>query len=174
VLWRPFEIHPEVPPEGLPLSSLGYGPAQFTGMMEHLRRQGSAEGIDFAALTPDSLLVNTHFALAASAIVQAQAPERFGALHEGLFKAKFGEDRNIADAGVLRDIATAAGVDPDWLDDALDAGAGERFLREAARAADRHCITAVPAFVFGENRLIVGAQPTAALVRAAEQTAARS
>lgn len=171
--WRPFEIHPEVPPEGLPLSSLGYGPAEFAGMMEHLRRQGAAEGIAFAPLAPESLLINTHFALVASAIVQAKQPERFGAFHEALFKAKFGEDRNIGDPAVLRDVAAGTGVDPDWLDAALDAGSGERFLREAAEEANRRCITAVPAFVFGANRLIVGAQPTAALVRAAEQTAAR-
>lgn len=162
-----------MPASGLPLSSLGYQAGEFAAMTTHLRAQGAAEGIDFAGLAPTSLLCNTHDALAASALVQERAPERFDALHETIFRARFGEDRNIGDPAVLRDVATAAGIDAAWLDAALDAGDGERFLREAAAEAERRCITAVPAFVFGANRVIVGAQPTAALVRAAEQAAAR-
>jgi len=100
VLWRPFEIHPEVPPAGLPLSSIGYEPAELAAMMEHLRRQAAAEGIDFAPRSPDSLLVNTHRALAASVYGQIEAPERFEAFHRAIFLANFCEKRNIGDPAV--------------------------------------------------------------------------
>jgi predicted DsbA family dithiol-disulfide isomerase len=172
VLWRPFEIHPEVPPAGLPLESLGYEPAELKAMMEHLRRQAAAEGIDFAPRSPASLLVNTHRALAAGVWAQTEAPERFEAFHRAIFGANFTENRNIGDPAVLRDIAAAAGLDSARMEAALDAGAGAAALRDAAAEANRRAITAVPAFVFGGGRVIVGAHPTAALVQAAEHAAA--
>jgi predicted DsbA family dithiol-disulfide isomerase len=172
VLWRPFEIHPEVPPAGLPLSRLGYEPAELKAMMEHLRRQAAAEGVDFAPRSPDSLLVNTHRALAAGVWAQTEAPERFEAFHHALFSANFTENRNIGDPAVLRAIAAGAGLDGARMDAALVAGAGAADLREAAAAARRRNITAVPAFVFGDSRVIVGAHPAAALVQAAERAAA--
>ena len=170
--WRPFEIHPEVPPAGLPLADLGYEPAALAAMMEHLRRQAATEGIDFAPRSPASLLVNTHRALAAGAWAQTTAPERFEAFHSAIFRANFCENRNIGDPAVLRDLAAAAGLDAAAIDAALEAGAGAAALREAAAEAHRRGITAVPAFVFGGRSVIVGAHPPAALVRAAERAAA--
>jgi predicted DsbA family dithiol-disulfide isomerase len=142
-------------------------------MMEHLRRQAAAEGIDFAPRSPSSLLVNTHRALAAGVWAQTEAPERFEAFHRALFSANFTENRNIGGPAVVRDIAAAAGLDSARMEAALDAGAGEAALRDAAAEAHRRGITAVPAFVFGGGRVIVGAHPAAALVQAAELAAAR-
>jgi predicted DsbA family dithiol-disulfide isomerase len=161
-----------VPPEGLPLTSLGYQPAEFAAMMEHLRRQAVAEGIRFAPRSPSSLLVNTHRALAASACVHSEEPGRFETFHRALFQANFGENLNIGDPAVLTRIAIRAGLDAGRLDAALAAGGGEDALRDAAAEARRRGITAVPAFVFGGNRVIVGAHPVAALAEAAEQAAA--
>ena len=141
-------------------------------MMEHLRRQAAAEGIDFATRSPDSLLANTHRALAASAWAQIEEHERFEAFHHALFSANFTENRNVGNPAVLRAIAAGAGLDVARMDEALEAGAGEADLRETAAAARRRNITAVPAFVFGGSRVIVGAHPAAALVQAAEQAAA--
>jgi predicted DsbA family dithiol-disulfide isomerase len=140
-------------------------------MMEHLRRQAAAEGIDFAPRSPSSLLVNTHRALAASAWAQTELPGRFGAFHQGLFNANFCENRNIGDPAVLRELAAAAGLDVARMDAALAAGAGEDAVRDAAAEARRRDITAVPAFVFGGSRVVVGAHPAAALAQAAEAAA---
>jgi len=171
VSWRPFEIHPEVPPAGLPLSSLGYDPDELAAMMGNLARQAAAEGIDFAPRSPDSLLANTHRALAASAWAQLEQPGHFEAFHHAIFRANFCEPRNIGDPAVLRDLANAAGLDAARMDAALADGAGEAAVQDAARDARRRGITAVPAFVFGGNRVVVGAHPTAALVQAAERAA---
>ena len=170
--WRPFEIHPEVPAAGRPLSSLGYEPAELGAMMTHLRRQGAADGIDFAPRSPASLLVNTHRALAASVYAQTAEPERFETFHHTVFRANFCENRNIGDPAVLRDLAIAAGLDGVRMDAALDAGTGDAALLDAAKDARRRNITAVPAFVFGGSQIVVGAHPVAALVQAAERAAA--
>lgn len=161
-----------MPPAGLPLASIGYEPAELAAMMEHLRRQAAAEGIDFAPRSPASLLVNTHRALAAGVYAQTEAPERFAAFHSAIFRANFCENRNIGDPAVLRDLAAAAGLDAAGMAAALESRAGDAALRDAAAEAHRRGITAVPAFVFGGSRVIVGAHPPAALVQAAERAAA--
>lgn len=143
-------------------------------MQEHLQRNAAAEGIDFARRSLSSQLVNTHRALAASLHAQAEEPDRFEAFHHALFRANFSEMRNIGEPAVLRDIASAAGLDLARLDAALETGAGDSAFREAAAEAHRHRITAIPAFVFGGNRVIVGAHPEAALVQAAEDAAAET
>jgi predicted DsbA family dithiol-disulfide isomerase len=140
--------------------------------MRNLQRQAAAEGIDFAPRSPESLLVNTHRALAASAWAQIESPERFETFHRAVFNANFCENRNIGDPAVLREIAVAAGLDAAGMEAALAAGDGEGALRDAAAEARRRGITAVPAFVFG-GRVIVGAHPAAALVQAAGRAAAR-
>jgi predicted DsbA family dithiol-disulfide isomerase len=168
-VWRPFEIHPEVPGAGMPLSALGYAPEDLAAAMGNLRRQAAFEGIMFAPRSPESLLANTHRALAASAIVQAQDPGRFEAFHHALFHASFGELRDIGDPSVLREIAAGVGLDAGCLDAALAAGDGEAALREATEEARRRKITAVPAFVFGGREVVVGAYPPEALRQAAER-----
>ncbi len=157
----------------MPLSSLGYPPADLEAIHERLRREGAAEGLEFAPRSGDSLLANTHRALAASAIVQSGEPDRFEALHHALFQANFRELRDIGDAQVVRGIAAAAGVDIARLDAALEAGAGEAALTEATGEAHRHGIRAVPAFVFGGREVVVGAHPAEALAQAAERALAR-
>lgn len=141
-------------------------------MVENLRRHAAAEGIDFAPRSPDSLLVNTHRALAASVFAQTEAPERAGGFHHALFLATFCDGRNIGDPAVLREIAAASGLDAERMEAALEAGSGEEEIRRAADEARRRNITAVPAFVFGDGRVLVGAHPTPALVQAAQRAAA--
>ena len=156
----------------MPLSALGYDPDDLAAAMARLRRQAADEGIEFAPRSPESLLANTHRALAASAIVQEADPGRFEAFHHALFHASFGELQNIGDPSVLHGIAAGVGLDAPRLDAALAAGAGEAALREATADAHRRKITAVPAFVFGGREVIVGAYPSEALRQAAERAAA--
>jgi predicted DsbA family dithiol-disulfide isomerase len=155
----------------MPLSALGYDPEELAAAMANLRRQASMEGIEFAPRSPESLLANTHRALAASAIVQVQDPGRFEAFHHAIFHASFGQLRDVGNPAVLREIATGVGLDAMRLDAALAAGAGETDLKAAEKEARRLRITAVPAFVFNGGEIIVGAHPPAALCQAAERAA---
>jgi predicted DsbA family dithiol-disulfide isomerase len=156
----------------MPLSCLGYDPDDLAAAMERLRRTAAGEGIEFAPRSPESLLANTHRALAASAIVQEQGPSRFEALHHAIFHASFGELRDIGNPAVLGAIAAGAGLNAARLDAALASGAGEAALREAAQEAHRRKITAVPAYVFDGREIVIGAYPAEALCQAAERAAA--
>lgn len=170
VTWRPFEIHPEVPPGGMPVEDLGYPEEQWEVMQAHLRRQAAAEGIEVGNRPKVS---NTHQALAASVYAQEEEPERFPAFHEGLFRAYFSEGRDLGDESVIHDVAGDAGLDVGALRAALDDRRYDAALEETSRDARRRGITGTPTFVFGSRHGAVGAQPVArlrdALVRALEE-----
>jgi len=155
VEWEPFEIHPEVPEEGLPVSVLGYPAAQWEQMQAHLRGMARQDGLDVGKA---DRLANTHRALAASAYVRAEAPERFEAFHRSLFRTYFAEGRNIATLPVLREVAEETGVDADAMERALEEGRYEERLRATSRAARERGITGTPTFVFEDRYAVVGAQ----------------
>jgi predicted DsbA family dithiol-disulfide isomerase len=140
-------------------------------MMEHLRRQAAAEGVDFAPRSPESRLANTHRALAASVWVGAEEPQLFEAFHRAVFAAAFTDNRDIGDPAVLRELAADAGIDVGRMELALAGGACEAALGAAAADARRRNLTAVPAFVFDGVTVIVGAHPVASLRQAAQRAA---
>lgn len=167
--WKAFEIHPEIPAEGLPVSALGYPPEQWSAMTANLRRQAAQEGLSIAE---HSRLSNTHDALAASEYAQAEEPSRFADFHTGLFHAYFGEGRNIADHAVLAEVAEGAGVDAERMMAAVRHGAYERTLSETTAAARRLGVTGTPTFIFGGRYAAVGAHPVEELKRAVEMVVA--
>lgn len=169
VEWKPFEIHPEVPQEGMPVEALPYPKAQWEAMMANLRRQAEAEGLE---MSNRPLVANTHRALVASVYAQAEEPERFEAFHEGLFRAYFGEGRDLGDPAVVRTVAARSGLDAERMEAVLEEGRYEAALRETTATARRLGITGTPTFVFGERYGAVGAQPVEELRRVAERALA--
>ena len=169
VEWKPFEIHPEVPPEGMPVEALPYPREQWEAMTANLRRQAEAEGLEMANRASVS---NTHRALVASAYVQAEEPERFHAFHHALFRAYFGEGRDLGDPAVVNELAAEPGVNVERMEAALEAGQYEGALRATAETARRLGITGTPTYVFGERYGAVGAQPVEELRRVAERAVA--
>ncbi len=169
VEWKPFEIHPEVPAEGMPVSDLPYPKEQWEMMMENLRKQAALEGLEMGNRPKVS---NTHHALVASAYVQAEEPDAFEAFHKGLFRAYFTDGRDIGDATVVRDVAREGGVDVEQMEAALEAGTYETSLRQTTAEARQYGITGTPTYVFGGRYAAVGAQPTEALRQAVETTLA--
>jgi len=161
---RFLEIHPETPPEGRPVSELGYPPGQWARMMENLARMGKAEGIEFS---DRSFTTNSHKALLLAEAAMEEGPEVFEALNEGLFHAYFTEGRNIGDPDVLREVAEAAGVPAGRTARAWsDAGYEERLARDHAAAAGIG-ITGIPTFIVDGRWIIEGAVPVEMLREAA-------
>lgn len=166
VTWQPFEIHPEVPAEGMPVEALPYSEDQWERMMTNLRRHATEEGI---AIDARPKVSNTHRSLAAAEYVQAEESERFGAFHRALFRAYFSEGRDIGDPAVIREIAEECGVDVEAMEAALAEGRYEESLKETSARARRLGITGTPTFVFGGRYAAVGAQPVEVLRRVAER-----
>ena len=169
VVWKPFEIHPEVPSGGMPLSALPYTAEELSSMIDNLRRHAAAEGLDFSGLGDERGIVNTHRALRAGCYAQEHEPGRFEAFHHALFRAHFTEGSDINDDRVLRSLAASAGLDAARMLAALDGDTFEEVLRETTAEARRTGVTAVPAFRFGGRHLVVGAQPVSILAKALER-----
>lgn len=166
VEWRPFEIHPDVPAEGMPVEELPYPPEVWERMQEALRQNAEAEGLDVGQRPKVS---NTHRALAAGAYAQAEEPERFPDFHERLFKGYFAEGRDLGDARVVEELAGDAGLDLERMSEALAEGRYETAIRETGEDARRMGITGTPTFVFDRRLAASGAQPTEVLVGAFER-----
>jgi predicted DsbA family dithiol-disulfide isomerase len=90
-------------------------------------------------------------------------------LVEGLFKANFEDNKNIADESVLIDTASRAGIDGEearrWLSDE----AAGKEVDEQANEARQNGITGVPNFMLNDRFEISGAQQSIAFVRLFER-----
>ena len=171
VTWRPFEIHPEVPTEGMPVEELAYPPDVWARMQESLRAHAEAEGLEVGARPKVS---NTHRALAAGAYAQEEEPDRFSDFHEGLFKGYFAEGRDLGDPGVVSELAREAGLDVERMNQALDEGRYEEAIRVTSADARAMGITGTPTFVFDRRLAASGAQPVEVLLRAFREAAGSS
>jgi len=163
VRWRPFEIHAEVPPEGMPVEDLPYPPEQWAQMQEALRQSAAEEGL---AVGNRPKVSNTHRALMAGEYARMEEPERFPPFHEALFKGYFAEGRDLGDPAVVEDIAHSCGLDVERMTKALDSGEYEETITETTDMARRLGITGTPTFVFDRRFATVGAQPAEVLLQA--------
>lgn len=167
ITWRGVEIHPETPPEGMPLEALGYPPDLWARMQMHLGNLAAEEGI---RLAERRFTTNSHKALLLAEGARTQGPETFRAVHEGLFHAFFTRGLNIGQADVLREVAARAGMDEAAFERALIEPAFEERLKDNLAEARRRGVTGVPTFVFGET-VVTGAVPYPLLRDAAEKAA---
>jgi predicted DsbA family dithiol-disulfide isomerase len=171
ITYRSVEIHPETPPQGMPLENLGYPPEQWAQMMTHLSTMADEEGLNIAERT---FTTNTHEALllseAAKVMEGEMGEEIFELIHEGLFHAFFTQGKNIGDPQVLEDIAIGAGMNPEEFSQAMMNPAHEDALRENFAAARKDGVTSVPTYVIN-GQVVRGAQPVSALLAVAQEVA---
>jgi len=165
---RFLEIHPETPPEGMPVSRLGYPPDQWAKMVENLNRVGKAEGIAFSER---SFTTNSHKAILLAEAAKEEGLEVFEALNEGLFRAYFTEGRNIGDPLVLREVAQAAGVPAVRIQQAWSDPAYEERLARDHNAAGKIGITGIPTFIIDGRWIVEGAVPVEMLREVAQKIA---
>ncbi len=164
VTWSFFEIHPDNPAEGKPVSELGYPPEQWQRMMANLESMATADGLELA---PRSFTTNSHRALLLAEAAKDLDEEIFERLHKRLFTAYFAEQKNIGDETVLRQIAREAGMPDDAVDRALTDEAYERRLEQQQTRAAMLGVQGVPGFLFGKY-FVSGAVPVETLIVAAE------
>jgi predicted DsbA family dithiol-disulfide isomerase len=162
--WSFFEIHPDNPAEGKPVSELGYPPEQWKQMMANLEAMATADGLELA---PRSFTTNSHRALLLAEAAKDLNEETFEKLHKRLFTAYFAEQKNIGDEKVLREIAREVGMADDAVNRALMDESYERRLEQQQTRAAMLGIRGVPGFLFGKY-FVSGAVPVETLIAAAE------
>ena len=175
VRWRPFELNPDMPPEGEPQQShvmRKYQRTQEQAAAGRVQMQriatdagavlaytGAASSVSGDDNAPPAMMWNTFLAhkLLTHAL-DAGGPEVQTRLKLALFKAHFNERRNISDPAVLPAIAEDAGLDRAASEAALtDPTLADRVRAEEAHAWDLN-ISGVPAMLVSGKFLIPGAQ----------------
>lgn len=175
VTWRPYQLQPALPPEGMPWTEFverkfgGMGRAE--GMFAHVARAGAPDGVHFLfdrmATAPNTRRVH-------AVILAAQARGRMWDAADAAFRAYFTEGRDLADLAVLEEIGAAAGLSADDVRGALgdEALAGE--IADAESLARDMGVSGVPFYVFDGKYAVSGAQPADTFLRILERVQAEA
>ncbi len=109
------------------------------------------------------------------ALIGAKAAEAHGAgqaYHEAVFRAYWQQAADIGDRALLAELAAAVGLERGAFRAALDDPAHSAAVDADIAQAQAFGLSGVPAMVFAERYLVVGAQPYPLLRQAVEQVRA--
>ena len=153
VTWRPFELHPEAPVEGIP-REVYFGRARAETMRSRLRSVAESVGLE---MRTRDVIINSRRALGAAEFAREHG--KFAEMHQALFRAHWeGTGRLEVVDDVVR-IGADVGLDPEALRSAIDENRYDAVIDENRRAASSVGIDAIPAHIFGMRYLVLGAQP---------------
>lgn len=171
--WQPFELNPQMPPEGQDIGDhlrekYGATPEQVRATRAQIAARAAAVG--FPLHYAHGMRVYNTFA---AHQLMAWAAERGGesVLVNLLFDAYFTRHENISNVDVLAAIAGRAGLDAN---EAHAAIAGQRYadtVRRAQRQWVERGVRAVPTFIFDDRGAISGAQDASVFARIFERLA---
>jgi predicted DsbA family dithiol-disulfide isomerase len=168
VTWLPFDLHPEYPPEGIPLEQLHRRYGIGVGEQDPLRERFAAAGLGYDR--PD-VVPNTRLALRLTELARvAGLHEPF---HDRLMDAYWSEATNIGDPDELRRLAAEVGLDEAEVERAIaDPSAYLEVVESSTAQAQSVGINAIPAFVLDRRLIVLGAQPLEVFRRAFADLAA--
>ena len=158
--WHPFELNPELGPEGEDLFgylSRKYGITPEQSRANRARITGLGAELGFTFAFDDRSRIRNSFR-AHQLIHWAGLGGRAHAAKQALFAAHFTRGEDIADLDVLTGIAAAIGLDPEEARTVLAEGRYAEAVREAETLWTGRGIQAVPAIVFAGRYLVSGAQ----------------
>lgn len=176
VHWHPFELNPDMGPEGENLRDhvkrkYGSSAADSAAARDRITAIGKEIGFDFA-FAEDQRMWNTF--RAHQLIDWAEGQGRAHDMKLALLTAYFTQGRNVDDLDVLVDVAGGIGLDADQARQALDSGSQADQVRGKQRFWTQQGITGVPAMVFLRQHLVTGAQGTENYARILQHLAAEA
>lgn len=171
--WNPFQLSPELPPEGRDWDD--YVKERF-GSQERLREiharleeVGKEVGIPFAY---DRIRRACNTFDAHRLLWLAYAGGTQHDVAERLFRAYFVEGQNIGDREVLVRVGAEAGLEEAAVREALEGDVGKEEVRYGLDEARQLGVQGVPFFIIGGRYGLSGAQPTEVLVELFERAVA--
>jgi predicted DsbA family dithiol-disulfide isomerase len=155
VLWLPFDLHPEYPPDGIPLAELHRRYGIGAGESDPLRPRFAAAGLEYNR--PETV-PNTRLALRLSELAREHGLHE--AFHDRLMDAYWSEASNIGEPDELRRLAADVGLDAEEVERVISDGSAYLDVVEAStHEAQSVGINAIPAFVLDGRLIVLGAQP---------------
>jgi predicted DsbA family dithiol-disulfide isomerase len=152
--WRPFELHPEIPVQGVPRPRGGGGAGTLRALLEE----------DGLSIRPSPVAWNSRLALLAAEHARDLAVHE--AVHDRLFAAAWEEGQDLGRPEILARVLDAAGVDGHAVVDAARSWALVDRLTETLEDAWSRGITGTPSYVTGDGRVLRGVQDPADLAGA--------
>ncbi len=149
----PYELHPEIPPEGRSREEV-MPPAYRAQVEAGLTRLSAQVGLE---MHRHERMINSRPALQAAEF--ARATGLFEPMHRALFEAYWLEGRDVSDMPVLREIGTKVGLDVDAMEAAIKADTYGDYLDARRAEALGLMISGIPAHVIAARYLVMGAQP---------------
>lgn len=173
VRWRPFQLNPDMPREGMEraryVETKFGGPEGAKRVYDRIRAAGAGDGIDFRFES----IVRTPNTVDAHRLIRWSAEaDRQDAVVEALFRAYFTEGRDIGDRTTLAVIAGEAGLDSEAAATMLASDAGEAEIAAETESAYRSGVSGVPCFILDGKYAVSGAQPAEVLADAFDRVLA--
>ncbi|WP_281300118.1 MULTISPECIES: DsbA family oxidoreductase [unclassified Iodidimonas] len=158
ITWRAYQLHPDLPPEGMDKATLlaqKFGSKdRASEIFEHIATEGRSEGLDFAfdkiTRAPNTLDAHCLIRWAGSAGCQ-------DGVVEDLFAAYFFLGKDISNHDELIAIARKNGMDADLVAGLLESGRDQSAVARECNQAREMGISGVPSFIFDGKIAVNGA-----------------
>lgn len=170
VVWRPYQLDPTLPEEGVDRKAYmaaKFPDAERRGAITRVLDDNAAEDGITWDLTAIKVSPNTN---AAHRLIRwAQTAGCQEAVLEGVLAAYFSEGRDIGDPVVLADIGAAAGMDRLIILKLLSEGADKDTITREHMMAHEAGVSGVPFMIFDGKIAVSGAEPPERLVKALDK-----
>ncbi|MBJ7539424.1 DsbA family oxidoreductase [Marinomonas transparens] len=171
ITFQPFELNPDMRPEGQALSEhitekYGITKEQSEQNRNMLKARGEKVGFDFN-FTPESRMRNSFDAhrLLHWANLEGKQTE----LKNALFKAHFTYNQDISDHKILSSIAADIGLSPQAAKGVLEGGHYAEDVRRQQKLWQQSGIHSVPTIIINNQYAISGGQPAEQFKQAIEE-----
>lgn len=160
VIWRPFQLYPQIPAAGIDRAELiklkyGMSAEELAFMLQRIKQAGEAVGIEFnyerITRTPNTLLSHCLLALAHDYRCQNEVAE-------AVFAAFFTCGKNISDINVLAEIGAEFMLSRKEIETALEDRALQQKMRDELANIAQMQVGGVPFFIIDGKYTIPGAQ----------------
>lgn len=171
--WHPFELNPQMPQEGQNLrehlmQKYGISKEESVNARERLTQLGRDLEFDFN-FHDEMRILNTF--QAHKLIHWASEQGKGHPFKQALFAAYFTDGRDVSHRETLLDIAEETGLDRDKAETALKDEALSIQVQSEEEYWRNNGITGVPAVIFNQRHLVVGAQGTENYLQILDQLA---
>ena len=174
VVMHPFELNPQMGPEGEAIvdylgKKYGRTPAQIAETQAMIRERGASVGFAFG---PRNFVYNTfdaHRLLQWAATQGRQLP-----LKQALLQAYHGDGKDPSNHDVLVEAAQSVGLDATEAREVLDSDAFADDVRDEEREYQAMGIQSVPSIIFNNHYVVSGGQPVEAFEQAIREIAKES
>ncbi len=159
IFWRPFQLNPEMPAEGMGRKEYleaKFGKERavsFYGQIEDTAKEAGLDvRFDKIERTPNTIDAHRVIRWARTEGVQ-------NAVTDAMFKAYFEDGKDISDHAILAEIAGESGMDAGMVSRLLEGDGDVEEVRAEDKQAREMGVSGVPCFIVAGKYVINGAQP---------------